>query len=44
MGEALRFRKGLYRIISDNIPADMEQRMANGIERAMGKWSCWEKK
>jgi len=42
MGEALRFLNGLYKAISDKIPTIVAQRMAKGIEIAIGKFSCME--
>jgi len=44
MGEALRFRKGLYRAISDNIPTAVAQTMAKGMDSHTGLWSCMEKR
>jgi len=44
MGEALRFRNGLYRAISDNMPMAVAQSMANGMDIAIGKVSCIEKR
>jgi len=42
MGEALRFRNGLYRAISDNTPTATAQSIASGMDIAIGKVSCME--
>jgi hypothetical protein len=42
MGEAFRFRNGLYSAISDNIPTAVAQIMANGMAITIGNLSCIE--
>ncbi len=42
IGEALRFLRGLYRVISDSIPVAVAQVMARGMEIGVGMFSCVE--
>jgi hypothetical protein len=44
IGEALRFRNGLYNAISDNMPTAVAKIMAKGMDKHTGQWSWIEKR
>ena len=44
IGEAFRFRKGLYKQTSQRTPINVARIIAKRIESHTGYWSCMEKK